>query len=132
MANIIELIAIKEMEPIPNLELFNIDDNVIISKEIIKDDINKYKNKIKSINLIDISGWAKTEMINYKIDDNIFETFSLETKYTDGLRKIIQIKLDNLPSHIHIVERSLYTFIVYDTNDDLINIYLTIQGCAFE
>lgn len=124
----VEVTTIPEMGEIPNFSMFSKLEAYTISKEIIKTDIDKYRQKIKDINLVELSKWAKPQMSGYKIQDNAFETFSIENSYTNKSDSMYKIKLDSLPSHSPLVKRDLYMFNIYDQNNKLKAVYITIQG----
>lgn len=128
----LEIIAVAEMEDIPNLDKFSIVEKGTLTKETIISDLDSYKNEIENINFVEISRWAKKEMELYKLKDSAFANIFIEQNYTNSTNKLIKVKIDELPSHSPLVKRSLYAYILYSNKDNLKSIYITIQGYAEE
>lgn len=128
----IEIIAIPEMEGIPNFNLSY--DNELkdksfeISKDKAMEDLTPYIEKIKSVNFVDLSKWSKSEMTDYKLKDERFRNLKNESIYYNKSDYLVKIKLDSLPTNSPIVIRDLYLFNVYDSDKNLKTIYVTIQG----
>ncbi len=130
--NQIKVLPINEMDTIPNFETFVINEINTLSKEKVNLDILNCKDQIININLSEISKWAKNEMVNYKIQNSYIENITIEKNYLSLSENMVKIKIADLPSHSPLVKRFLYLFNVYDKNNNIKVIYLTIQGYAEE
>lgn len=128
----IEIKSVLEMEDIPNLNTFTQVESEILSKQVIIDELNNYKAKIVALDFVEISKWAKKEMEGYKLKDTFSENISIEQNYTNSTNKLIKVKIDDLPSHSPLVKRFLYAYNLYDNDNNLKNIYITIQGYVEE
>lgn len=126
--NNVEIIPLIEMGDIPEFSMFIPDTIFQANKENIRISFDIEREKIKSINFVEISKWAKSEMNNYKLKDESFNNFSIENTYSNKSNKLVKIKLDSLPSHSPLVIRNLYTYNLYDNNDILKKIYVIIEG----
>ncbi|MFN8576657.1 MAG: hypothetical protein U0354_07355 [Candidatus Sericytochromatia bacterium] len=127
-SNNVEIIPIMEMEDIPELNIFKTNKDISILKEDMITSLNEYKAKILSTDFIKLSKWAKAQMVNYKLKEDIFNKLTVEQVYSFNTSKLIKIKIDNLPSHSPLVIRELYIYNLFDEQNKLKKIYITIQG----
>lgn len=128
----VQIVAIPEMDDIPqfNLSFENTlkDNSFQISSDKYSQDIMPYMEKIKQVNIAELSKWSKPQTINYKLLDERFKDFKIESIYSNKSDYLVKVKLDRLPSNTPIVIRDLYLYNLYNSNKELKTIYVTIQG----
>lgn len=130
--NMNKISLVKEMESTKEIETFKFkkisNENIIVFFKELK----KYENEIRKVDLKKLSKWAKENMTTYQLPDNFFDETKATDIYQTKEKTVIVYKSILLPTHSSLVKRFLYFITVYNSENKIEKIYVTIQGYAEE
>lgn len=123
---------IKEMESTKEIETFKFKKITNENITVFFQELKTNESEIRKIDLQEISKWAKEKMNAYELPTNFFEETKAEEIYQNSDKTVIVYKSILLPSHSPLVKRFLYFITVYNSENKIEKIYVTIQGYAEE
>lgn len=132
MNNDSKINLVKEMDTNKEIESFAFKKITNEQTNIFFEEFKNYESAIKKVNLLDVSKWAQDKMINYKLPDNFIDETSAKEIYQTADKTVIVYKSILLPTHSPLVKRFLYFITVYNAENKIKKIYITIQGYAEE